>query len=55
MTSIHQPVNYDDLAETEESVRAFREAGLDLMLFYLPPPHSPQQLTALAEMAERVG
>ena len=54
-TSVHQPVNYADLVQTEESAKAFRDAGLDLLVFYLPPPHGVDQLPALAAMAERVG
>lgn len=55
MTSLHQPVDADKLGELEESCVQFKEAGLDLMLFYLPPPHSPKILGPLAELAQRVG
>tara|TARA_Y100001934_G_scaffold247117_1_gene306684 strand:- start:3418 stop:4257 length:840 start_codon:yes stop_codon:yes gene_type:complete len=55
MTSIHQPVDVDDLGGLEAQAERFKEAGLDLMLLYLPPPHSPGILEPLARLAERVG
>ncbi len=55
MTSIHQPVDVHDLKTLEENCRRFRDEGLGLMLFYLPPPHSPEILKPLAEIAARVG
>jgi F420-dependent oxidoreductase-like protein len=55
MTSIHQSAEMDKLDELEENCKAFKEAGLDLMVFYLPPPHSADVLKPLAELAERVG
>ncbi len=55
MTSIHQPVDANDLASIESQAERFNAAGLDLMLFYLPPPHSASILEPLARIAERVG
>ena len=55
MTSVHQPVRYDALADVESSVRAFKAVGLDLLVFYMPPPHDSRQLVQLADIAERVG
>ena len=55
MTSIHQEVDAGKLDVLEESCNNFKEAGLDLMIFYLPSPHSPDILTPLAELAARVG
>ncbi len=55
MTSVHQPVQWDNLSATEASVRAFKAAGLDLLIFYLPPPHEAAALGPLADLAERVG
>ena len=53
MTSIHQPVDPDALDTLPERIRAFDDAGLDLMIFYLPPPHDPGVLNRLAAIAER--
>ena len=55
LTSIHQPVDTADLPGLETRVRAFRDAGLGMMVFYLPPPHSADVLQPLAALAERVG
>ncbi|TDI60905.1 MAG: LLM class F420-dependent oxidoreductase [Alphaproteobacteria bacterium] len=55
MTSIHQSADMDKLDELEESCRNFKDAGLGLMVFYLPPPHSADVLAPLAAIAERVG
>ena len=55
MTSVHQRVDPDALSALEDNVRAFREAGLGLMIFYLPEPHDPAILGPLAALAERVG
>ena len=55
MTSIHQPVDEGDWAGLEAQAERFKEAGLDLMLFYLPPPHTARVLEPLARLAERVG
>ncbi len=53
MTSIHQPVNPERLDLLPEQIQAFREAGLDLMIFYIPPPHDARILDRLAAVAER--
>lgn len=55
MTSIHQSAELDKLDELEENCKAFKDAELDLMAFYLPPPHSADVLKPLAALAERVG
>jgi hypothetical protein len=55
MTSIHQSAELDKLDELEENCKAFKDAELDLMVFYLPPPHSADVLKPLAALAERVG
>jgi hypothetical protein len=39
----------------EASAAKFRDAGLDLLIFYLPPPHDAKILEPLARIAERVG
>lgn len=55
MTSVHQAANADELEALEENCQKFKEAGLDLMLFYLPPPHKVDILDSLAGIAQRVG
>lgn len=55
MTSIHQPVDMDKLSELEDTCARFKQAGLDLMVFYLPPPHEVKVIAPLAKLAERVG
>ena len=55
MTSIHQPVDAAGLPTLEENCRRFRDEGLGLMIFYLPPPHRTEILAPLAEIAARVG
>ena len=55
MTSIHQPYAADDLDGLEASAVRFKDAGLDLLIFYLPPPHEAKVLEPLARIAERVG
>lgn len=55
MTSMHVPVDAGDLATVERTLEQCHAAGLDLALFYLPPPHSPDLLEPLARLAERVG
>jgi F420-dependent oxidoreductase-like protein len=54
-TSIHQRAEPGGLDALEAQTAAFRDAGLDLMVFYLPPPHRPEALAPLAALAERVG
>ncbi len=53
MTSIHQPVDANSLGELPERINAFQEAGLDLMIFYLQPPHKVGILDTLAGIIER--
>jgi F420-dependent oxidoreductase-like protein len=55
MTSVHLPVRWEDLKATEASARDFKAAGLDLLIFYLPPPHDAGSLDVLAGIGERVG
>ncbi|HEY5681439.1 MAG TPA: TIGR03560 family F420-dependent LLM class oxidoreductase [Pseudomonadales bacterium] len=55
MTSAHQPVDLDDLDDLRRRVTAFREAGLGLLIFYLPPPHRALALEPIAEIAAQVG
>jgi len=55
LTSIHQPVDAENLPALEESCAQFKEAGLGMIVFYLPPPHSPAILEPLAKIAEKVG
>ena len=55
MTSVHQAATPGGLGELEESCFKFKEGGLDLLLFYLPPPHTPLILQKLAGIAQRVG
>ena len=53
MTSVHQEANPDQLEALTERIQAFRAAGLDLMIFYIPPPHETTILDRLAALAER--
>lgn len=39
MTSVHQAATPGGLDELEENCFKYKEGGLDLILFYLPPPH----------------
>ncbi len=55
LTSIHQVADPEKLGELEEACHKFKEAGLGLMIFYLPPPHRAASLEPLAAIAERVG
>ncbi len=54
LTSIHQAVDAQALDKLQDDVVAFKEAGLGMMVFYLPPPHDPSILEPLAEIAEAV-
>ncbi len=49
-TSIHLLADADNPGKTAESAAAYAEAGLDLGIVYLPPPHSPAVLEAHAEV-----
>lgn len=53
MTSVHQEANPDQLEALTERIQAFRAAGLDLMIFYIPPPHETTILDRLAALVER--
>ena len=55
MTSVHQTATPEGLDELEENCFKFKEGGLGLILFYLPPPHTPSILQKLAGIAQRVG
>ena len=48
-TSIHLLADADDPGRTAEQAAAYGEAGLDLGIVYLPPPHDPAVLEAHAE------
>lgn len=56
-TSIHLMADVADPARTLDQAAAFAEAGLDLGIVYLPPPHRPAVLetfaTVLAPLADR--
>ncbi len=54
LTSIHQPVDAKALDQLKDDVAAFKEAGLGMMVFYLPPPHDTSILEPLAAIAEAV-
>ncbi|MCY3926233.1 MAG: LLM class F420-dependent oxidoreductase [bacterium] len=50
MTSVHVRVPHDgDPGPVAAEAAAYREAGADLAICYLPPPHSPAVLEPLAE------
>lgn len=53
-SSVHLAV-VDDDGLLREQMQAFRDAGLDLLLFYLQPPLTSERLESLAELAEAVG
>jgi F420-dependent oxidoreductase-like protein len=53
-TSIHVPVDIDSLDELEQNLKDFKAAGLNLAIFYLPPPHRTEVLAPLAEIAGRL-
>ncbi|MFT5134082.1 MAG: F420-dependent oxidoreductase-like protein [Gammaproteobacteria bacterium] len=55
ITSTHIRVNHKDMAETEANCKQFKDAGLDLAICAIPPPHKPDILKPLAAIAERVG
>ncbi len=54
LTSIHQLVDAEALDQLKDDVAAFKEAGLGMMVFYLPPPHGASILEPLAAIAEAV-
>jgi len=54
LTSIHQPVDEKALDKLQDDVASFKQAGLGMMVFYLPPPHNAAILEPLAAIAEAV-
>ncbi|ADG98044.1 putative F420-dependent oxidoreductase [Segniliparus rotundus DSM 44985] len=54
-TSTHIRLSEDhDYAKTAAETAAFKAAGVDLAIFYLPPPHTPAVLEPLAEAVSQV-
>jgi len=51
-TSVHIPVDAKDPGAIQSSLEGFTAAGLDLAVFYLPPPHNPDNVYRLAEVLE---
>ncbi|CAB4953819.1 unannotated protein [freshwater metagenome] len=51
-TSIHLLADAAEPGRTAEQAAAFAEAGLDLGIVYVPPPHSPAVLEAHAVVLE---
>lgn len=47
-TSVHVRADVDDWGATAAKAREWEEAGCDLAIFYLPPPHTPAVLEPLA-------
>jgi alkanesulfonate monooxygenase SsuD/methylene tetrahydromethanopterin reductase-like flavin-dependent oxidoreductase (luciferase family) len=50
MTSAHLRYDADDPEGLVTEAEAFAEAGLDLGIVYLPPPHSPADLETIADL-----
>jgi F420-dependent oxidoreductase-like protein len=48
-TSTHLRLDPDNIGRIAEEAAAFAEAGLDLGIVYLPPPHTPSVLEPLAK------
>jgi F420-dependent oxidoreductase-like protein len=48
-TSTHVRLDWADLTGSVDECAKWADAGLDLAIVYLPPPHSPDHLPALAE------
>jgi hypothetical protein len=48
MTSTHLRLDPNDLDALVKETSAFADAGLDLGIVYLPPPHTPAVLEPLA-------
>jgi F420-dependent oxidoreductase-like protein len=56
MTSTHLRLNAEgDVGAVAEDAARWAEAGLDLGIVYLPPPHTPAVLEPLAEALRQVG
>ncbi len=53
-TSTHLRLDPKDTGPLVEEAQAFAEAGLDLGIVYLPPPHTPAVLEPLAQALGRV-
>jgi F420-dependent oxidoreductase-like protein len=49
MTSTHLRVDWSDIPGAVAECERWADAGLDLGILYLPPPHSSEHLPALAE------
>jgi hypothetical protein len=49
MTSTHLRLDPNNLDGVVSEAKAFNDAGLDLGIVYLPPPHTPAILEPLAE------
>ena len=50
MTSAHLRFTPDDPKAVAGEAEAFAEAGLDLGIVYLPPPHTPAVLETIADV-----
>ncbi len=50
MTSAHLRLDPKDPKALAGEAQAFAEAGLDLGIVYLPPPHSPADLDTIADV-----
>ena len=50
MTSAHLRYDPEDPKALVTEAEAFAEAGLDLGIVYLPPPHSPADLETIADL-----
>ncbi|HEX4821550.1 MAG TPA: hypothetical protein VFV00_15195, partial [Acidimicrobiales bacterium] len=48
MTSTHLRLDPNDMDSVVSEAKAFNDAGLDLGIVYLPPPHTPAVLEPLA-------
>jgi len=48
MTSTHLRLDPNDMDSVVSEAKAFNDAGLDLGIVYLPPPHTPSILEPLA-------
>jgi alkanesulfonate monooxygenase SsuD/methylene tetrahydromethanopterin reductase-like flavin-dependent oxidoreductase (luciferase family) len=48
MTSTHLRLDPNDMDSVVSEAKAFKDAGLDLGIVYLPPPHTPAILEPLA-------
>ncbi|MEX2395260.1 MAG: LLM class F420-dependent oxidoreductase, partial [Actinomycetota bacterium] len=54
MTSTHLRLDPSDLGPLVDEASALSEAGLDLGIVYLPPPHTPDVLEPLAKALEPI-